>query len=155
MSAQTLHDDVDFVFCPDTLAEDELHRIAIAVEGVNRPVPTSLFTLSVEDARRLCDRLNRRLGHRDRTFLDRVRRPLPARRRTGYRRPRLSRPLSVGNANIPAPPFPPFEPEASEGRASARKEQREAGFLAAGRAMRRSGHVRARYRLRRHHTVRR
>ena len=66
MSAQTLHDDVDFVFCPQTPAEDELHRIAITMEGVNRPVPTSLFALSVEDAPRLCDRLNRRLGHRDR-----------------------------------------------------------------------------------------
>ena len=66
MSAQILPDDVDFVFCPETPAEDELHRIAIAVEGMNRPVPTMLFVLTVEDARRLCDRLNRRLGHRDR-----------------------------------------------------------------------------------------
>ena len=81
MSAQTLHDDVDFVFCPEAPAGDELHRIAIAVEGVNRPVPTSLFALSVEDARRLCDRLNRRLGHRDRTswtgFADRCLRAGP------------------------------------------------------------------------------
>ena len=66
MSAQTLHDDVDFVFCPETPADNELHRIAIAVEGMNRPVPTMLFALTVDDARRLCDRLNRRLGHRDR-----------------------------------------------------------------------------------------
>ena len=66
MSPQTLPDNVDFVFCPETPADDDLHRIAIAMEGVNRPVPTSLFVLTVEDARRLCDRLNRRLGHRDR-----------------------------------------------------------------------------------------
>ena len=30
------------------------------------PIPTSLVTLTDEDGRRLCDRLNRRLGHRDR-----------------------------------------------------------------------------------------
>ena len=66
MSADTLPDEVDFVFCPEALPEEEVHRVVLVVEGMGRPIPTSLITLTDEDARRLCDRLNRRLGHRDR-----------------------------------------------------------------------------------------
>ena len=67
MTADILPDEVDFVFCPDALPEEGLHRIVLAVEGVNRAVPTALVTLAEADAVRLCGRLNRCLGHRDRS----------------------------------------------------------------------------------------
>ncbi len=63
MSAQTLPDEVDFVFCPEALPEDGMHRIVIVVDGMSGSIPTALFTLDGEEARSLCDRLNRRLGH--------------------------------------------------------------------------------------------
>ena len=66
MTADTLPDEVDFVFCPEALPEEEVHRIVLVVEGMGGVIPTSLVTLTDEDAQRLCDRLNRRLGHRDR-----------------------------------------------------------------------------------------
>ena len=66
MTADTLPDEVDFVFCPEALPEEEVHRVVLVVEGMGTVVPTSLVALTDEDARRLCDRLNRRLGHRDR-----------------------------------------------------------------------------------------
>ena len=66
MTAQTLPDEPDFVFCPEELPEDELQRIAIVVEGMNGAIPTALVTLTATAALRICDRLNRRLGHRDR-----------------------------------------------------------------------------------------
>ena len=66
MTADTLPDEVDFVFCPEALPEDDMHRVVLVVEGMGGVIPTSLITLTDEDARRLCDRLNRRLGHRDR-----------------------------------------------------------------------------------------
>ena len=87
MTADTLPDEVDFVFCPEALPEEEVHRVLLAVEGMARPIPTSLITLADEDARRVCDRLNRRLGPYlawlSLTFLDRLPggflRPLPVR----------------------------------------------------------------------------
>ena len=66
MSADTLPDKVDFVFCPEALPEEEVHRIVLVVEGMGAVIPTSLVALTDEAARRLCTRLNRRLGHRDR-----------------------------------------------------------------------------------------
>ena len=66
MTADTLPNEVDFVFCPEALPEEEVHRVVLVVEGMARPIPTSLIMLTDEDARRLCDRLNLRLGHRDR-----------------------------------------------------------------------------------------
>ena len=66
MTADTLPDEVDLVFCPEALPEEEVHRVVLVVEGMARPIPTSLVTPTDEDARRLCDRLNRRLGHRER-----------------------------------------------------------------------------------------
>ena len=66
MTAVTLPDEPDFVFCPEALPEEELHHVVIAVEGMSGPIPTSLVTLTDEDGRRLCDRLNLRLGHPDR-----------------------------------------------------------------------------------------
>ena len=67
MTADTLPEKVDFVFCPEALPEEDLHRIVLVVEGVDRAIPTSLVTLAEADAVRLCGRLNRRLGHRDRS----------------------------------------------------------------------------------------
>ena len=66
MTADTLPNEVDFVFCPEALPEEEVHRVVLVVEGMACPIPTSLIMLTDEDARRVCDRLNRRLGHRDR-----------------------------------------------------------------------------------------
>ena len=63
MTADTLPDEVDFVFCPEALPEEEVHRIVLLVKGMARPIPTSLVALDDADARRLADRLNRRLGH--------------------------------------------------------------------------------------------
>ena len=66
MTADTLPDEVDFVFCPEALPEEEVHRIVLVVEGMGAVIPTSLVALTDEAARCLCTRLNRRLGHRDR-----------------------------------------------------------------------------------------
>ena len=67
MTADILPDEVDFVFCPEAPPEQDLHRIVLLVEGLDRAIPTSLVTFSEADAVRLCGRLNRRLGHRDRS----------------------------------------------------------------------------------------
>ena len=66
MTADTLPDEVDFAFRPEALPEEDVHRVVLVVEGMARPIPTSLITLADEAAQRVCDRLNRRLGHRDR-----------------------------------------------------------------------------------------
>ena len=66
MTADTLPDEVDFVFCPEALPEKDVHRIVLAVAGMGGVIPTSPVTLVDADARRVCDRLNRRPGHRDR-----------------------------------------------------------------------------------------
>jgi len=42
---------------------DEPQQIRIIFEGLQGYVPTALVALTVEDAERLCDRLNARLGH--------------------------------------------------------------------------------------------
>ena len=63
MTAQTLPDDPDYAFCPSYDLGEEPQQIRIVFEGMPGYVPTALVALTVDDAERLCDRLNARLGH--------------------------------------------------------------------------------------------
>ncbi len=63
MNIDTLPGEPDFVFFAEELPEDGLHRIAIAVEGLDAGIRTAMFALDIDKALRVCDRLNRRLGH--------------------------------------------------------------------------------------------
>ena len=59
----TLPDDPNYAFCPSYELGDEPQQIRIVFEGMDGYVPTALVALTVDDAERLCDKLNRRLGH--------------------------------------------------------------------------------------------
>ena len=63
MTVDTLPDEVDFVFFVETLPEDGLHRIALAVEGMDASIPTMMMAVTLDSALDMADRLNRRLGH--------------------------------------------------------------------------------------------
>ena len=63
MTAQTLPDDPNYAFCPSYELGDEPQQIRIIFDGLQGYVPTALVALTVDDAERLCDRLNARLGH--------------------------------------------------------------------------------------------
>ena len=63
MTAHTLPDDPNYAFCPSYELGDEPQQIRIVFEGMDGYVPTALVALTVDDAERLCDKLNRRLGH--------------------------------------------------------------------------------------------
>ncbi len=63
MSAQTLPDNPDYVFCAEELPGDGMYRIVIAVDGLERVIPTTLIALTLDNALNLCDGMNRRLGH--------------------------------------------------------------------------------------------
>lgn len=63
MNIDTLPDEAHFVFFAEELPEGGLHRIAIAVEGLDAGIPTAMIALGIDEALRVCDRLNRRLGH--------------------------------------------------------------------------------------------
>lgn len=63
MNIDTLPEQADFVFFVEALPEDGLHRLAIAVEGMDAPIPTSMIAVDIDSALRIADRLNRRLGH--------------------------------------------------------------------------------------------
>ena len=63
MTAQTLPDDANYAFCPSYDLGDEPQQIRIVFEGMEGYVPTALVALTVDDAERLCDRLNAKLGH--------------------------------------------------------------------------------------------
>ena len=63
MNMDTLPDDVDFVFFVETLPADGLHRMVIAVEGMDASIPTMLVAVDIDSALRIADRLNPRLGH--------------------------------------------------------------------------------------------
>ena len=62
MTAQTLPDNPNYCFCPAYDIEDEVQQIRIVVEGMSGYIPTALVALKVDDAERLCDKLNTRLG---------------------------------------------------------------------------------------------
>ncbi len=63
MNADTLPDEVDFVFFVEELPEDGLHRVAISVAGMDATIPTAMIALNPDELLGVCDRLNRRLGH--------------------------------------------------------------------------------------------
>ena len=62
MTIQTLPDDPNYAFCPSYDLGDEPQQIRIVFEWVEGYVPTALVALTVDDAERLCDRLNAKLG---------------------------------------------------------------------------------------------
>ena len=62
MTAQTLPDDPHYCFVPAYDIEDEIQQIRIVVDGMSGYIPTALVALTVEDAERLCDKLNAKLG---------------------------------------------------------------------------------------------
>ncbi len=59
-------DDPDYCFWPAPDGDGEPAQIRILVEGFAFAIPTALVALSHADGLALCERLNRRLGHRDR-----------------------------------------------------------------------------------------
>ena len=58
----TLPDDPVYAFCPGYGPPDKPQPIRIVFQGLPGYVPTALVALTLEDAERLCDRLNARLG---------------------------------------------------------------------------------------------
>ena len=61
-----LPDNPSYCFCPLADGDGEPSQIRILVEGFAFAIPTALVALTADDGFMLCDRLNRRLGHRDR-----------------------------------------------------------------------------------------
>ena len=51
-----------YAFVPSYDLPDQPQQIRIVFEGMDRYIPTALVALTLDDAERLCDRLNRRLG---------------------------------------------------------------------------------------------
>ena len=62
MSPHTLPDDPHYAFCPAYGPSKSPQQIRIVIDGVPGYVPTALVALTLDDAERLCDRLNARLG---------------------------------------------------------------------------------------------
>jgi len=58
----TLPDSPIFAFCPAYDPPGEPQPIRLVFAGVPGYVPTALVALTLDDAERLCDRLNARLG---------------------------------------------------------------------------------------------
>ena len=58
----TLPDNPVFAFCPEYAPPDCPQQIRIVFEHQAGYVPTALVALTLQDAERLCDRLNSRLG---------------------------------------------------------------------------------------------
>ena len=58
----TLPDEPLYAFTPSYDLPDQPQQIRIVFEGMEGYVPTALVALTLDDALRLCDRLNRRLG---------------------------------------------------------------------------------------------
>ena len=61
-STHTLPDEPVYAFAPSYDLPDQPQQIRIVFEGMDGYVPTALVALTLQDAERLCDRLNRRLG---------------------------------------------------------------------------------------------
>ena len=62
MSTHTLPDEPVYAFAPAYDFEDTPQQIRIVFEGMAGYVPTALVALTLDDAERLCDRLNAKLG---------------------------------------------------------------------------------------------
>ena len=57
-----LADNPLYAFCPAYNTEDFTQQIRIVIEDMPGFIPTSMIALTLEDAERLCDRFNARLG---------------------------------------------------------------------------------------------
>ena len=62
MTTHELPDEPVFAFAPEYDLPDQPQQIRIVFEGMDGYIPTALVALTLGDAERLCDRLNRRLG---------------------------------------------------------------------------------------------
>ena len=58
----TLPENPVFAFCPEYGPPDQPQQIRIVFEAVPGYVPTALVALTLDDAERLCTKLNARLG---------------------------------------------------------------------------------------------
>ena len=63
MTVQALPDNPDYVFCVEELPGNGMYRIVIAVDDLDKVIPTTLIALTLDNALNLCDGMNRRLGH--------------------------------------------------------------------------------------------
>ena len=61
-TSHTFADDPVFAFAPAYDMTDQPQQIRIVFKGMPGYVPTALVALSLDDAERLCDKLNARLG---------------------------------------------------------------------------------------------
>ena len=62
MTTHELPEEPVFAFTPSYDLPGEPQQIRIVFEGIDGYIPTALVALTLDDAERLCDRLNRRLG---------------------------------------------------------------------------------------------
>ena len=62
-SSHTLPDDPVYAFCPAYDFDNMPQQIRIVFDSMPGYVPTALVALTLQDAERICDRLNARLGH--------------------------------------------------------------------------------------------
>ncbi|MDE0050395.1 MAG: hypothetical protein OXO52_11455 [Rhodospirillales bacterium] len=62
MTTHELPEEPVFAFTPSYDLPDQPQQIRIVFEGMDGYIPTALVALTLGDAERLCDRLNRRLG---------------------------------------------------------------------------------------------
>lgn len=58
----TLPDDPVYAFCPAYDPSGQPQQIRIVFQDLPGYVPTALVALTLDDAERFCDRLNKRLG---------------------------------------------------------------------------------------------
>ena len=58
----TLPDDPVYAFCPAYEPAEQPQEIRIVFRDVPGYVPTALVAFTLDDAERLCDKLNKRLG---------------------------------------------------------------------------------------------
>ena len=62
MTTHELPEEPVFAFTPSYDLPGEPQQIRIVFEGMDGYIPTALIALTLADAERLCDRLNRRMG---------------------------------------------------------------------------------------------
>ena len=62
MATHELPEEPVFAFAPSYDLPDQPQQIRIVFENMEGYIPTALVALTLADAERLCDRLNRRLG---------------------------------------------------------------------------------------------
>ena len=62
MTSHTLPDDPVYAFCPAYDFGNMPQQIRIVFDSMPGYVPTALVALSLDDALRICDRLNARIG---------------------------------------------------------------------------------------------